>query len=134
MTVARAREQERLFGTLARCARDELTLALVTGEAGVGKSHLVEVLSAEASARGFGVAVGRCFADARQRAFAPTPAAAKVTLPLLYVGGVMPANTAKLREICPQAMIGQTVGSGHMIQAEVPDQVNAMIDQFLRLS
>ena len=71
MAVVRVREQERLFDGLLRTARDDRMLALVSGEAGVGKSHTIELLAAEAVARGFGVAVGRCFADARQRPFAP---------------------------------------------------------------
>jgi hypothetical protein len=31
-------------------------------------------------------------------------------------------------------MIGQTVGAGHFIQFEVPDQVNAMIERFMTIN
>lgn len=67
-------------------------------------------------------------------AYDPVPAASRCKLPLLYVNSVMPFDEARLRELCPQIQIGRTVGSGHMHQVEVPDQVNAMIEQFLRIS
>jgi hypothetical protein len=35
---------------------------------------------------------------------------------------------------CPAITIGQAVGSGHFIQLEVPDQVNAMIERFLTIT
>jgi pimeloyl-ACP methyl ester carboxylesterase len=59
-------------------------------------------------------------------------AAARCSLPLLYVGGVMPYDEARLRELCPQVWIGRSVGAGHFPQLEVPDQVNPMIERFLR--
>jgi pimeloyl-ACP methyl ester carboxylesterase len=39
----------------------------------------------------------------------------------------------RLRELVPGLAYGQTVGSGHFCQLEVPDQVNAMIERFLTL-
>jgi pimeloyl-ACP methyl ester carboxylesterase len=66
-------------------------------------------------------------------AYDPVPAASRCRLPLLYVNAVMPFNEAKMRELCPQLNVGRTVGSGHMHQLEVPDQVNAMLDRFLQL-
>jgi pimeloyl-ACP methyl ester carboxylesterase len=57
------------------------------------------------------------------------------TVPVLSIGSAGPANSAAdLRQACPAITIGQTVGSGHFIQLEVPDQVNAMIDQFLTIT
>jgi hypothetical protein len=35
---------------------------------------------------------------------------------------------------CPTITIGQTVGSGHFNQIEVPDQVNMMIERFLAVN
>jgi pimeloyl-ACP methyl ester carboxylesterase len=57
------------------------------------------------------------------------------TVPVLSIGSAGPAKSAAdLRQACPAITIGQTVGSGHFIQLEVPDQVNAMIDQFLTIT
>jgi pimeloyl-ACP methyl ester carboxylesterase len=54
-------------------------------------------------------------------------------VPALYVQGAVPADLALLRQLCPQIVIGTTVGSGHWVQLEVPEQVNAMIERFLRV-
>ena len=34
----------------------------------------------------------------------------------------------------PNVMVAQTIGAGHFIQLEVPDQVNAMIERFLAVT
>jgi pimeloyl-ACP methyl ester carboxylesterase len=58
-----------------------------------------------------------------------------VAVPVLSIGSAVPANSADdLRRACPAITIGQTVGAGHFIQLEVPDQVNAMIDRFLTVT
>ena len=55
--------------------------------------------------------------------------------PGLYIGAARPlANLSRLRELCPQVIIAQTAGAGHFCQLEVPEQVNAMIDRFLKVS
>ena len=56
-------------------------------------------------------------------------------VPFLYLAAAGPlADLARLRELCPHVVIGQTVGAGHFHQLEVPEQVNAMIDRFLAVS
>lgn len=40
----------------------------------------------------------------------------------------------RLQELCSHVMLGQTVGAGHFNMLEVPDQVNAMIEQFLKVN
>jgi pimeloyl-ACP methyl ester carboxylesterase len=57
------------------------------------------------------------------------------TVPVLAIGSAVPANSpADLRRACPSITIGQTVGAGHFIQLEVPDQVNAMIERFMTIT
>jgi hypothetical protein len=41
---------------------------------------------------------------------------------------------ARLRELLPQLQQGQTVGSGHFCQLEVPEQVHPMIERFLAIT
>lgn len=61
--------------------------------------------------------------------------AAACKAPLLYLSaGQWFTDVARLRSLCPQAMIGQTIGSGHFHQLEVPEQVNAMIARFLKIA
>lgn len=56
-------------------------------------------------------------------------------VPVLFVSAGTPiADLAAFKEKCPQLVVGQTVGSGHYMQLEVPDQINSMIDRFVALS
>jgi pimeloyl-ACP methyl ester carboxylesterase len=62
-------------------------------------------------------------------------AAAACTVPTLYIGAAAPfADVERFRALCPQLMVGQTVGAGHFNLLEVPEQVNAMIERFLIVS
>ena len=58
--VGRDRELARLTGLLAETAAGRPVVALVSGDAGVGKTRLVSELAAEALERGFTVLSGRC--------------------------------------------------------------------------
>jgi pimeloyl-ACP methyl ester carboxylesterase len=64
-------------------------------------------------------------------------AAPRVAAPSLYIEANEPsprADVTRVRELLPALFFGQTVGSGHFCQLEVPDQVNAMIDRFLAVA
>jgi pimeloyl-ACP methyl ester carboxylesterase len=55
--------------------------------------------------------------------------------PGLYIGCARPlADLQQLRELCPQVLVAQTAGAGHFCQLEAPEQVNAMIDRFLKVA
>jgi pimeloyl-ACP methyl ester carboxylesterase len=55
------------------------------------------------------------------------------TVPVLTVHAVAGSVTDSSRLVgdCKHLTVGQTVGAGHFMQLEVPDQVNAMIERFL---
>ena len=56
-------------------------------------------------------------------------------VPALVIASAVPTNGSPyLREVNPAVTIGQTVGAGHFLQFEVPDQVNLMIERFLSMS
>lgn len=56
-------------------------------------------------------------------------------VPLLILMAAQPlSDVVRLHEVCPHVTIGQTVGAGHFHQLEVPDQVNAMIERFLKVT
>lgn len=57
---------------------------------------------------------------------------APVLVLMASVGGMN--DPASLRAIKPDIHMGVTVGSGHFHQLEVPDQVNAMIERFIRVA
>ena len=58
--VGRARELGRLLALLDSVAGGEAAVALVSGDAGVGKTRLVTELAGQAAQRGFTVLAGRC--------------------------------------------------------------------------
>jgi pimeloyl-ACP methyl ester carboxylesterase len=60
-------------------------------------------------------------------------AAALCKVPALHLAATPPRNPPHLMsEWLPGVVNGWTVGAGHFNQLEVPDQVNAMIESFLR--
>jgi pimeloyl-ACP methyl ester carboxylesterase len=70
------------------------------------------------------------------RDYDPQRARGKIKAPSLYIAADEPgprSDMAALRDLLPQMAFGQTVGSGHFCQLEVPDQVNAMIGRFLQI-
>lgn len=71
------------------------------------------------------------------RAYDPTAVAGGLTAPALYVAADEPqprADMVRFHELCPQLSFGQTVGSGHFCQLEVPEQINPMIERFLAVT
>ena len=63
------------------------------------------------------------------------PAAQACKVPAMYIQGGRPQpGLNRLEELCPQLVVGRTVGAGHFNQLEVPEQVNAMIERFLGMS
>ena len=59
-------------------------------------------------------------------------AAAACKVPALFVSSGTPlSDVARFRELTPQLVTGQTVGTGHFIPLFVPEQVNAMVERFL---
>ena len=55
-------------------------------------------------------------------------------VPLLFItAGAPRSDLGRLRELCPQLVVGQTVGAGHFTHLLVPEQVNAMIERFVTL-
>jgi hypothetical protein len=69
--VGRARELEQLAELLDGVAAGRGALALVAGEAGIGKTRLVSHMAATAEARGFRVVWGRCWEAGGAPAYFP---------------------------------------------------------------
>jgi pimeloyl-ACP methyl ester carboxylesterase len=78
--------------------------------------------------------------SAMEQLFACDTAAstAAVKVPALLLNAEGPgwplAGVARIKEVNPNVVIGQTVGAGHFHQMVIPDQVNAMIAQFLKVA
>ena len=66
-------------------------------------------------------------------AFDPGPVLRRVKCPYLYIDCGQPdLDLDLLRELCPQVVIGKTVGAGHQATKDVPDQINAMLRRFIQ--
>jgi pimeloyl-ACP methyl ester carboxylesterase len=66
-------------------------------------------------------------------AFDAPAVAARCTVPVLHLAATPPLNPPHLMSTwLPTVVNGWTVGAGHFNQLEVPDQVNSMIEGFLR--
>jgi pimeloyl-ACP methyl ester carboxylesterase len=62
-------------------------------------------------------------------------ATAACKVPALYVAAAAPrTDLARMRQLCPPLLTAQIVGAGHFVQLEVPEQINAMLDRFLRIT
>ncbi len=62
----------------------------------------------------------------------PTPTLRRVRCPYLYIDCGQPdLDLDLLRKLCPQVVIGKTVGAGHKALQDVPDQINAMLNRFI---
>jgi pimeloyl-ACP methyl ester carboxylesterase len=65
-------------------------------------------------------------------AFDAMAALRECKVPVLTISSAVPTNdAASLLEANPSMTIGQTVGAGHFLMLEVPEQVNPMIERFL---
>jgi pimeloyl-ACP methyl ester carboxylesterase len=68
-------------------------------------------------------------------AFDTDKAASDCKIPVMYISsGPNFSNLTRFREVCPQLVTGQTIGSGHYHQLEVPEQINAMLERFIELN
>lgn len=60
-------------------------------------------------------------------------AASRIRSPLLYVGTDVPyANEEEFRHLCPQLVVERLSNCGHYFPLEVPDQLAAVLDRFVR--
>jgi predicted ATPase len=85
--IGRENELGRLRQALRDVGQGRESVIAVIGEAGIGKSRMVEEISADASAGGCRVLLGRCYESARILAFGPWVEALRATLrPDILVG------------------------------------------------
>jgi len=56
-------------------------------------------------------------------------------VPVVVISSAVPTNSSQyLLDVNPAITLGQTVGAGHFLQLEIPEQVNLMIERFLSIS
>src|SRR5262245_5872802 len=69
--IGRAEQVALLNKLMTLAGHGQSSLALITGEAGVGKSRLVAEIKAIAGQQGAGIVQGRCFEQDRNFPYAP---------------------------------------------------------------
>ena len=66
-------------------------------------------------------------------AYEPTESLRRMKCPYLYIDSGQPDIDLDLvRKLCPQLVVGKTVGAGHKALQDVPDQINAMLNRFIQ--
>jgi pimeloyl-ACP methyl ester carboxylesterase len=61
-------------------------------------------------------------------------AATACHVPIAYIFSIMPLlDLPRFQRLTPQLVSARTLGSGHFSPVEVPDQINAMIAQFIKV-
>ena len=81
-------------------------------------------------------AVPRAYAEPILREIASSDFAddlAALSCPLMYVHSQIPSDLNRLRAVRPEALIEEITGVGHYQMLSAPEQVNALLDQFLRM-
>jgi hypothetical protein len=62
-------------------------------------------------------------------------AARACRVPIAYIAASnLMADLGQFKQLCPQLVTAQTIGSGHFSPLEVPEQVNAMLERFVKIS
>jgi pimeloyl-ACP methyl ester carboxylesterase len=62
-------------------------------------------------------------------------AARACCVPIAYIAASnLMADLGEFKQVCPQLVTAQTLGSGHFSPLEVPEQVNAMLERFVKIS
>src|ERR1700751_5730660 len=62
-------------------------------------------------------------------------AARACRVPIAYIAASnLMADLGQFKQLCPQLVTAQTLGSGHFCLLEVPEQVNAMLERFVKIS
>lgn len=100
--VGRAREQERLRKVIARVATGSGSVALISGETGVGKTRLARETVSAASARGFRSLVGKANPLTGDVAYGPI-----VEALARYLRGLDPPDRARTTDALPA--LGQLI-------------------------
>src|SRR5258706_13591167 len=64
-----------------------------------------------------------------------SPAARACRVPIAYIAASnLMADLGQFKQLCPQLVTAQTIGSGHFSPLEVREQVTAMLERFVTVS
>src|SRR6201985_2408008 len=104
--VARARERPRMVTQLDDAASRQAVVALVSGDAGVGKTRLVTEVTRRAAAEGFTVLSGHCAELGERGAYLPPGA------PLRTAAQAPETSPRRLEALAAQPALGRLLPEG----------------------
>ena len=111
--VGREPEWKRLLETWRAAAHGRASFVMVTGEAGIGKTRLIEELLSFASRQGGSVARTACYAAEKPMAYAPVADWLRSPQFCVKLEGLPPSQHSQLARVLPELL-----GEGH--EAETP--------------
>ena len=112
--VGRQAELDRLTGAVARMLDHGGHVVLVTGEAGIGKSRLIQELAASEAVRAFRVSFGRCHETERPLPFRPWIEALRGDSPVLepaLAEGLVEGVRVQLATLFPELRESRDTGA-----------------------
>jgi predicted ATPase len=107
--VGRQPELAELLHQVESAVRGNGGLTLIYGEAGVGKTRLVQELARNAQWRGVQTVWGRCYELDTPPAYQPLVEALRASLPALREAALEPLWRAQLSRLLPELMVGETL-------------------------
>jgi DNA-binding SARP family transcriptional activator len=113
--VGREPEWTRLLETWRAVGQGRASLAMVTGEAGIGKTRLIEELLSFASRQGSSVARTACYAAEKPMAYAPVADWLRSPPFRAKLKGLSPAQRSQLARVLPELL-----GDGHETETPQP--------------
>jgi DNA-binding SARP family transcriptional activator/predicted ATPase len=113
--VGRAPEWKRLQETWREAVRGRATFVMVTGEAGIGKTRLIEELLSFAARQGGSVARTACYAAEKPMAYAPVADWLRSPPFRAKLHGLSPAHHSQLARALPELLV-----EGHEVETPQP--------------
>jgi DNA-binding SARP family transcriptional activator/tetratricopeptide (TPR) repeat protein len=113
--VGREPEWKRLLETWRTVVQGRASLVMVTGEAGIGKTRLIEELLSFASRKGGSVARTACYGAEKPMAYAPVAEWLRSPPFRTKLGGISPAQRSQLARVLPELL-----ADGHQVETPQP--------------
>jgi DNA-binding SARP family transcriptional activator/tetratricopeptide (TPR) repeat protein len=132
--AGRRAELAELVRWLESAAQGSGGLAIVYGEAGVGKSRLLRELAANARWRGVRAAWGRCYELAAPLTYQPLVEALRAELPVLSAATLPPPWRGELARLLPELAAGGPTPPPPVQQEEAGRLLEAIARAFLALA
>ena len=107
--VGRDAEWKRLLETWRVAGQGRASFVMVTGEAGIGKTRLIEELLSFASRQGGSVARTACYAAEKPMAYAPAADWLRSPPFRAKLDGFSPAQHSQLARVLPELLVGREV-------------------------